>query len=133
MKKLNLKEIIKEKGLNKRELALMLFPGNIKPDAALQRIVREGHDLNESQISKLALFAGVEVEDLYAGFWKGKASGNQIKLIRGEYVAILDPKTMTTRLFSNLSLLHEEVLSGKAITLSEYIKYLDKLINTKLK
>jgi len=128
MKKLNLKEIILKESLNKRELAAFLFPQNQNQGQALRRIINLESDLSETQISKLALLVGVEVEDLYKNTWKGKSSKGVLKLICGSYVALLDTKTLTTRLFSNLTLLHEEVFVKDQITLSNYVEYLDKLI-----
>ena len=120
--------------LKKSEIAKELFPGNKHPLLAFNRVLKGESELNASQITRLALILNVSVEEiLRPNGWKYQSSKdpNTLKLIRGEFTAVLNTQTWATIVYHNASLFHEQILHGPAISLNEYISYLNKTINPK--
>ena len=130
MRKIKLKEIIAERGLDFQEVAEHLFPGNKYPRLALIRVASGKAVLDADQISKLALLAGLPIEELYSGGqWKVKSSKGVHVFTNGDYRAELNTCTLVTKIFHKDSLFHESVLFSDAIPLSKYINHLNRLID----
>lgn len=130
MKTINLKRIVEESGKDRTEIAKHVFPGNKFPVLALKRVMAGHAVLDANQISRLALYLDVPIEDLFAGSWKAaKPLGGTYTLTNGRWTAVLSLSSGITRLFHDDTIYHEEVLHTSAIPLSEYIKTLDNLIN----
>ena len=130
MRKINIPFIIESKGLEVEEVANQLFPKNKHSRLALNRVIAGDSSLNEEQISKLALLAGVPISALFSGDeWKASYSDNIHTFTNSDYRAELDTTTWITRLFHNNSMIHEQVIHSKNITLSDYLELLNSEIN----
>lgn len=129
MKTIDIRQIIEAKGLDFKTVAEQLFPTNQFPRLALNRVIDKKSELDASQISKLALLAGVPIGDLWEASWGATASGKGIHLFsNGEYIAELDTNTWITKIFHKSSMIHESVIHSDGVALSEYFKTLNKII-----
>lgn len=129
MSDIDLQSIIDIHGVDKNEIAPLLFP-NIKfPNLALNRILAREAKLDSEQIAKLALFLDVSANDLYAERWKSiKINKNVASFSYKDFEAKLDLSTMFTRVFHKKTLYSETTLHSRSISLAEFFKYLDSLI-----
>lgn len=125
---INLKELIEQRGLRLQEVAEILFPDNRFPRAALNRVLNGKTLLNSEQVSRLAAWLRVSVDDLYRGAWNSEFRGETCILTNGNYRAELSVKTGETKVFHLGSLFHETVLHDPAIPLSKYIELLNTII-----
>lgn len=125
---INVKDVIKQSGLNTDEVARHLFPTNKFPKLAFNRILEGKAFLDSSQMSKLATLANITVSELYGGQWKQISKGDIITFTSNSYRAELNIKTWVTRIFDNDSLFHETVINSGATTLSAYIQELNLII-----
>lgn len=126
---IDLKEIIKQNGLDKRKLAEQLFPHTKFPMLAMYRVTQKKGLLDSEQLSKLAAILGVTVNDLYkGGSWTMKSTDKVHTLVKGEYLAELNTETWITRIFHNGSLLHEAIIHTGVTRLSEYLEQIDNII-----
>lgn len=125
---INLKELIEQRGLKTREVAEFLFPGNKFPRVSIQRVFDGKARLNSEQVSRLAAWLGVSVDNLYKGGWNSEFKGETCILTNGNYRAELSVETGETKLFHLGSLFHEIVLHDPAIPLSKYIELLNTII-----
>jgi len=129
MSKIDLQQIMTRADLNKKEVAQQLFPKNIHPVLALNRVMAGEALLDADQISKLSLLVGVPISDLFKGSeWKAQTKEGNYYLSNGDFLAILDHPSGMTKLFHKDSLLHEEILHSGLIVLSEYLEKLNTLI-----
>jgi len=134
MKKIDLREIIKAEGLNKKELARQLFPGNKYPSLSLNRIINGEALLDADQISKLSLITGRNISDLFdTGSWKttkSKDSSPHLHIFEnGSYKVEYDAASGATRLFHSNSLFHGTVITKPSITLDEFLNEINSIIN----
>ena len=125
---INLRELIEQRGLRLQEVAEILFPNNRFPRAALNRVLNGKTLLNSEQVSRLAAWLRVSVDDLYRGAWNSEFRGETCILTNGNYRAELSVKTGETKVFHLGSLFHETVLHDPAIPLSKYIELLNTII-----
>lgn len=125
---INLRELIEQRGLRLQEVAEFLFPDNRFPRAALNRVINGKTLLNSEQVSRLAAWLGVSVDNLYKGAWSSEFNGETCILTNGNYRAKLSVKTGETKVFHLGSLFHETVLHDPAISLSKYIELLNTII-----
>jgi transcriptional regulator with XRE-family HTH domain len=125
---INLRELIEQRGLRLQEVAEILFPDNRFPRAALNRVLNGKTLLNSEQVSRLAAWLGVSVDNLYRGAWNSEFRGETCILTNGNYRAELSVKTGETKVFHLGSLFHETVLHDPAIPLSKYIELLNTII-----
>jgi hypothetical protein len=129
MKKIDLKQIIKSAGLDSKEVAKQLFPGNKYPVLAFNRVMSGSAELDASQISKLALLAGTTISGLYGVEWKSVSKKDSIEFTTESYKAELDTKTWITKIFDNETLFHESIIHSGSISISEYLRELNLLIS----
>ena len=130
MRTINVKEIIKTRGLDIKEVARQLFPQNKYPNLALGRVIKGKNVLNADQISKLALMAGLQLSELFSGEnWKATASKGVHVFTNGEFRAELDSETWITRIFCKDSMFHESIIHSGSTPVSEYLSQLDIIIN----
>lgn len=125
---INLRELVEQRGLRLQEVAEILFPDNRFPRAALNRVLNGKTLLNSEQVSRLAAWLSVSVDDLYRGAWSSEFRGETCILTNGNYRAELSVKTGETKVFHLGSLFHETVLHDPAIPLSKYIELLNTII-----
>lgn len=129
MEFIDVKKIIKQRGLDFKEVAMQLFPDNKHPRLALNRVIAGEAVLDATQISKLALMADLTVSELYnEGPWKSKAYDNIIVFTNGDYHAELDRNNWQTKLFHKHSMFHEFILHSNSIPLNEYVEILNNQI-----
>lgn len=125
---INLRELIRQRGLKTREVAELLFPRNKFPQVSIQRVFDGKALLNSEQVSRLAAWLGISVDDLYKGGWSSEFKGETCILTNGNYRAELSVETGETKLFHLGSLFHEIILHDPAIPLSQYIDLLNAII-----
>lgn len=125
---MDLKKIIKDSKIPKKEIARQLFPNHKHPDPALQRIVNQEGFLDEKQIIKLAYMLEMEPADLLREEWKVTAGNKQHTFTSGEYVVKLNTDTGLTRIYHNESLEVQDVITFQAVTMTDYFKYINSLI-----
>ncbi len=126
MKKIDLKRVIQERELDTNELAKHLFPGNTHARLALNRVMRGESLLNADQISKLALFCGLSIEELFSGgAWTNKKDKGIHTFTNGDFKAELNLGEGMTKLYHKGSLFHESILHESMIPLNEYIKKIE--------
>ena len=129
---MNLQKIIDERGLDKKEVAKLLFPDIKYPILAFNRVLADVAVLDSTQVSKLALFADLTIDEIYSGWsWKATSKKGRHKFISGDFIAELDLETGITKVFHKGSLFHESVLHSTLIPLSSYIEELNNLIQKK--
>ena len=125
---INLRELIKQRGLKTQELAEFLYPGNKYPRVSLQRVLDGKSLLNSEQVSRLAAWLGISVDSLYKGGWSSEFKGETCILTNGNYRAELSIRTGETKVFHLGALFHEIILHDPAIPLSQYIELLNAII-----
>jgi hypothetical protein len=131
MKTINLSKIIKDNNLKVKEVAQELFPNIKYPKLALDRILRGESRLDSDQLSRLSMYTGMSIEQIYTGenWQKPEARGNLLTLHSGEYRAEINTDSWTTKLFHKQTIMHDLVIHQKAITLDNYINDLNTRIN----
>jgi hypothetical protein len=130
MRKIELKKIIKRHNLDVWEVAKHLFPNNRYPRLALNRVMAGEAVLDANQISKLSALTGITFDNLFSNSgWKVRIDKRVHTFTNGEYKAELDTETWTTTVFHKKSLMYEDILHTKTISIEEYIIKLDTLIN----
>ena len=126
-----LSQIINDSKLDRAQLAIDLFPSHKHPTAALDRILKGDGELTYSQIVRLAYIAGISPAELFdPAPFKAKVSGDLITLTSGDFRAELNTKSWSSTIFAKNKMVHEFILHAQAITLKEYIQYLNELILT---
>ena len=132
MQFINLKALIEELKLDVNLVASELFPGIKYPKLALGRILSGEAFLDSQQISRLALFTGLNIQDLYAlGGWKLNSDKSKVFTTispEGDYRAELNTDTWALKIFHKNSIFHEESLVPKALSISDYITYISRKI-----
>jgi hypothetical protein len=130
MRTINVKEIIKTRGLDIKEVARQLFPKNKYPDLSLNRVMKGKSVLDADQISKLALMAGLQLSELFSGEnWKVSSRKGVHVFTNGEFRAELDSETWITKVFHKGSMFHESIIHSGSTPVSEYLSQLDIIIN----
>lgn len=125
---INLRELIKQRGLKTREVAEFLYPDNKFPRVALQRVLDGKALLNSEQVSRLAAWLGISTDSLYKGGWSPEFEGETCILTNGNYRAELSIRTGETKVFHLGALFHEIILHDPAISLSQYVELLNAII-----
>lgn len=129
MRTINLKSIIEAKGLDVEMVAQQLFPTNQYSRLALNRVIAGKGELDASQISKFALLADCSIEDLYGDYWECKFTDGVHTFSNKDYVAELNTKTWTTKIFHKNSMIHESVIHGESMPISTFLKTINQIIN----
>ena len=129
MKRIDIKAIIKKYGLRKSDLAEELFPKNKHSRLALNRVIAGKGFLDERQIVKLSLLIGVSIESLFSSSaWKQVTKGPYWVFTKGDYSAAFNIDNGITTIFHKDSLVQKNILSDRAIPISEYLAALEKAI-----
>lgn len=127
---INLQKLIDERDIKTTVLAKELFPENKYAPMALKRVIDGYSELSSSQISKLALFLGVSIEDVFENNWKSSVDERKVIFIRTDgWRAELNTQTMITKVFDKQTLMHEVILNTKTVVLSEYLQTIERIIN----
>jgi hypothetical protein len=130
---IDIKAAVARAGLDYSEVAEQIFPDNVHPRLALNRVAKGEAFLYEPQIRKLAELTGLTVSELFGeSKWKSVRKGETICFMSGDYKAELNTQDWTTKVFHKNSLFHEEILHARFIPLSAYLQQIEKLITNQL-
>ena len=117
-----------KRGATTNEIAAFLFPDNGHPDKALRRVLREETELTASQISALASYFDIPINDLFEiDQWDCVNDNDTITLKKGDYTAQLNTVNMSTKIWHDKSLFHDRIIPQKSISLRDYIEELNNL------
>lgn len=133
MESIKIQKIIEENNLDKKEVALHLFPKNAYAVLALNRVIAGRGKLNSAQISKLASLANISIDAAYSGDWKTEVEKGVITFTSDEYLARLDTSTWAVKIYHKKSLFHKQVMMGCDITVSEFVANIDSIISEHIK
>ena len=112
-------------------LAVELFPDAKYPRHALRRILKEESELSTTQVQRLANYIGISVGDLFnESEWKGKTEDGVLTFTKGEYKVKLAYQGVFLSLYKNNELVDQKIADVPAMTIREFLKYIDKLILT---
>lgn len=129
MNEIDIKVIIEKQGLNIKEVAAQLFPGNSYPKLALDRVIKGKAFLDSNQISKLSFISRMPIQFLYSNSkWDFESKRKEIRFSHGEYVGVLNTFNNITKIYHNKSLFHESIIHKSSIPLSEYLEKIEQLI-----
>lgn len=130
---IDIKAAIEKSGLDYAEAAEQIFPDNVHPRLALNRVVKGEAFLNERQIRKLAALTGSTVAELFGeSVWKSTRKHDTLVFTSKDFKAELNVATWETKIFHNETLFHDSVIHSGFIPLSEYISKLNELITNYL-
>jgi len=134
MKAFDLNKIMEVHKLEVHKVAKHLFPANKYPKLALDRILKNEAFLDTNQLSRLAQLIGTSIENLYSNNeWSMKTKKGLLHFTSDKYTAELNTNSWTTKIYSDGSIFHEEVIHNGSITLSEYLQnYREVAIDEKL-
>tara|TARA_R100001198_G_C5197719_1_gene187969 strand:- start:495 stop:926 length:432 start_codon:yes stop_codon:yes gene_type:complete len=124
---INIRKLISDLNLSKKELAKELFPHNKYPVLSLNRVMKGETFLDSNQISRLSALTGVSVENLFdQANWKADIRGRVIIFTDNKFKAHLHVDTFKTEMLYEGVLFHESILHSNDITLKNYIRMLDR-------
>ncbi len=130
MEHFDINGVIRRYGLDPDELARALFPKAKYPRLALDRIIKGEGSLDVARLEALAAFAGVLVTDLFtAGDWKGSSAEGHLSFIKGPYEAKLNYNGVYLTVLKDGIPVGQSVSNVPAMTVQEFINYLDNFIN----
>ena len=124
---INLGALIADYNLDKKDLACKLFPLNMYPVPALNRVIAGKSTLNEVQIEILSHSVGVPIETLFSGQWVMRSKGFVHTFKLGDFEARLDTRTNITTLLYKEELKVKRVIHSGDIVLSDYLNKLNNL------
>lgn len=134
MKKIDLGKIIKDKNIDRKDLAEVLFPMHKHPVMAIDRVVDGLMLLDSTQITKLSDYTGMAIGNLFTDAWEPSIQGSLIFWINGKFRATLDTETWTTSISMDEVRGILRTYSTPGISLSDYVRKLDyelfKIINS---
>lgn len=127
---IDLKRFIEAHGLDTKEVAVNLFPGNKYPTDALRRITDGTALLDEEQISKLATMAGVSLAEVFDPSlgWSSNLEKDRFVFTKKGYRAILDRTEWMTYLYHGDDMFHKAKMHDQSITLKKYLADIDLTI-----
>lgn len=125
MKKIDIKKIVSDLNLDRKELSDKLFPMHKYPTMALDRLLRGEMLLDSLQIGKLSVFTGIPIEELFTPSWESVVRGKLVLLVSGDNRAELDTHTWETKLFKKSVAVKTLKIHTPQMALSEYISRLD--------
>lgn len=131
MNEFNINKVIDQHNLHTElaALAAELFPEAKHPRHALMRILKGESELGTTQIQCLAKYIGVTVGDLFNDSeWKGKTEDGVLTFIKGAYKVKLAYQGVFLSLYKDGKLIDQKVANIPAMTMREFLNYIDKLI-----
>lgn len=134
MRQIAVSKIIDHFGLDKKEVAKLLFPTNNHPDQALYRVTNKGAALNSEQIDKFAALLDLPIDDLYTPKrWKGSMGAENTMIFVCAYYKgfkiVVNLKTKITKIFHFESLMHEQILHSGELQLGDYLNTVELIID----
>ncbi len=125
MSTFNLTELID--GHDKTEIAKCLFPENQHPRAALERVLKGESFLNTQQLKWLASYLGVPVAGLFNGGWAMLSENGTLTFVKDSYKVYVNYNGSFIEVTKNNETVNRVILNIKAMSLCEFINYLNKL------
>lgn len=117
-------------GADTSELAKLLFPNVKYPKQAFDRIIKGEASLDVDQLQKLAEYLGVLTHELFSvDSWKGTSEEGHLTFTKGEYKVKLNYNSVFLSLYKNGELVDTKISSVPTMSLNDFIKYIDELIN----
>lgn len=130
MQKIDIRALALERNLDFKTLAGLLFPGNLHPVDALERVANGQAELKESQILALSDFTGLDPSSLFSREWKGGVDASGLVFTRGSFRAVFNPSTRLTSIYDlKGAKLSEFVVLGETVTVNSYLERLDNEVN----
>lgn len=127
---LDLNSIVEEFNLDVDALSQILFSSNKFPRPALDRVLKGTAKLDSDQMLLLADYLSIPAQELYNfGGWKSYSKNDVLTLTRNTYVAKLNLATFELSLSKEGDMIYNKIIVQKTITLSDFVKELDKYIN----
>lgn len=100
----DLREVIKHFGADTNEVAKVLYPDRQYPRLALDRVLSGKTNLDTKQLTNLAKFFGVFVQDLFnIDSWKGETRNGMICFTKGAITAEYHNGICTIRNGNNIA------------------------------
>ena len=130
---INLRQLIKDRKLDRAQLSVALFPTSKHPAMALTRLLSGRSKLSEQQIFRLAIHTGLTTDALYeqSHQWKQVSQGGLLRFIRDNYIAVYSPATGITKVYHLETLLATHILSAPNQPLSEYLSEINRIVINK--
>lgn len=122
---------IKVNKLSKRAVAELLFPKNKHPQAALDRHIRLGLELKETQLNKLKSLTN-KVDSGFGHHTVGfKKRGTEMVFKTPDFKTTLNLDTMVSKIRTLDGLIDQTVIHSKGISIEEYLSSIASIINSK--
>lgn len=110
-------------------IAKVLFPTAKYPKQAFARVLKGEADLDIGQVEKLANYIGVLIADLFSiNTWKSTFEEGSLTMLKGEYKVKLNYNGVYMSIYKNNKLINQKLSNVPAMTVSEFITYLDNFI-----
>lgn len=129
MSAFNINQIVTTYKLDEKTLAKELFPNNLHPHIAYERISSGKAFLNTKQLEMLAKIVGVQMHELFnSENWTiSNRDDNSISFIKGKHrVELIIDKNITNIYCQDKLIAEQTIILDKNIMLKEYLE----LINT---
>lgn len=130
MENFNLNRVIERYSLDSSELAKGMFPDAKHAGLALSRVLKNELPIDTEQLSWLAAYIGVPVSELFEVGCNWKAAQEQGCMVfhKGEYTVRLNYEGAFCVVCKNGEIIDRVVQSPHAMSVSEFINYIDCLI-----
>jgi hypothetical protein len=131
--KIQLSKLIKERNLDRNQLAPVLFPTAKHPRMSVTRLLSGKSKLTEEQIYRLSIFTGLSIDALYEQTlcWKQHTHKGLVRFTTDSYSAIYSPSTGITKVYHLSSLIATHTISSPHQTIEQYLSALNDIIVSK--
>lgn len=127
MSNLDLEALLEEFACNKQEIAKQLFPENQYPGPALNRVLKGESYLTTEQLKALAAYLGLPLASLFNRGWAMLSENGSLVFKKKEYKVYINYNGSFITVTKNSIVIKEEILNMQAISLCDFINYLNKL------
>ena len=125
----DLNKIIAFYGIDRNELAKVLFPEVSYPNLAIARILKGDAVLNITQVYALANFIGVPVVELIdMDSWRAMCENGHLTFTKRDYKAILNYKGAFFIIMKGGKVIDRYVSAIPIMSITEFIKYINNII-----
>ena len=129
MNTFNLSAVLKKYNLTPEILAPVLFPKAKYPQQALSRVLKQEGTLDSEQLSILANYLGITMQDLFcAESFTAISEEGYLCFIKGEYKARLNYKGAYVSIYKDKKLIYQVIKPLNDMTVEAFINYLSNLI-----
>lgn len=128
---IDLRRVIKEKGINEVRLATFLFPKHKFPCKALTRVLLGKSELTASEIKKFSQFTGVSISELFCDhFWEHEDSSEGIITLAFDSDCYLlhCPETNNTVIKVGAQKIFDGEITPKEDTLNNFLNEAKRII-----